>query len=362
MIAAHNFLSIFPILIYFLIAYSLTPNPNYIQPNIVVLLVDNLGWNNVGYHNYNPREYNTPNIVNLLKEGIELDRHYTYKMCSPSRSAFLTGRLPVHVNIYNDDPTMVGQGVPENMTMISDKLTGAGYRSHFVGKWHVGMAKKSKHPPEARGFISSLAYFHSTNNYYSLLRAENCSGIPAIDLWDTGQPATISAEYEEIMLGQRSTQIIKEHDTNKPLFLYHAFHGPCVGWNSTGDAGNEPASLQPEPSYFDKYNYIDNYDRRSHNAMVSLIDDIVGEIVSELVEKNMWDNTLLLWSSDNGGAVHLGGGANSWPLRGGYYNNWEGGIRVPALLAGGILPKEVRGTKLEGFIHIADLVRPPFVI
>lgn len=69
----------------------------------------------------------------------------------------------------------------------------------------------------------------------------------------------------------------------------------------------------------------------------------------------MWDNTVLLWSSDNGGAVHLGGGANTWPLRGGYYNNWEGGIRVAALVNGGFpLLDPVRGSKLEGFIHEAD--------
>jgi len=83
-------------------------------------------------------------------------------------------------------------------------------------------------------------------------------------------------------------------------------------------------------------------------------DDIVGRIVEALQSKGMWDNTLLLWSFDNGGAVHLGGGANSYPLRGGYFNNWEGGVRVAALLSGGALPPAVRGSKLQGFIHEAD--------
>ena len=82
--------------------------------------------------------------------------------------------------------------------------------------------------------------------------------------------------------------------------------------------------------------------------------DPAGNVTAALRLKGMWASTLLLWSSDNGGAVHPGGGANTYPLRGGYFNNWEGGIRVAALLAGGALPAAVRGTKLEGFIHEAD--------
>ena len=68
----------------------------------------------------------------------------------------------------------------------------------------------------------------------------------------------------------------------------------------------------------------------------------------------MWADTLLVWSSDNGGAVHLGGGANSFPLRGGYYNNWEGGTRVSALVNGGFLPERMRGRKMEEPMHEAD--------
>ena len=81
------------------------------------------------------REIHTPNVDSLASSGLILDRHYTYKFCSPSRSSLLSGRLPFHVNIYNDDPTMMpGQGVPVNMTMISSKLKTAGYVSHFIGK------------------------------------------------------------------------------------------------------------------------------------------------------------------------------------------------------------------------------------
>ena len=89
------------------------------KPHIVVLLADNVGWANVGFHRppgEDPREVQTPNIDALHADGLELERHYTYKFCSPSRSAFLSGRLPMHVNIYNDDPSRPFAGVPANMT------------------------------------------------------------------------------------------------------------------------------------------------------------------------------------------------------------------------------------------------------
>ena len=147
------------------------------KPHLVVLLADNVGWANVGFHmppHADPREYHTPHLDDLAAGGLELERHYTYKFCSPSRSAFLTGRLPFHVNVYNDDPTRPGAGVPAEMTMLPRHLQRAGYATHFVGKWHVGMTSASAHTPRARGFDTSFGYFHSTNSYYDMTRAQGC--------------------------------------------------------------------------------------------------------------------------------------------------------------------------------------------
>merc|ERR1719335_1629212 len=91
------------------------------KPHIVVLLADNTGWANVGFHrppNADPREFQTHNIDKLAKNGIELDRHYTYKFCSPSRSSFLSGRLPVHVNFHNLGKVVPGAGIPLGMSAI----------------------------------------------------------------------------------------------------------------------------------------------------------------------------------------------------------------------------------------------------
>ena len=131
-----------PALLALLAALSAAAVP---PPHIVILFADNLGWANVGYHRppaLDPSEISTPNIDALAAAGLELDRHYTYKFCSPSRSSLMTGRLPFHVNVYNDDPARPGQGVPANMTMLPLKLkqaTGSAgeptpYATHFIGK------------------------------------------------------------------------------------------------------------------------------------------------------------------------------------------------------------------------------------
>ena len=262
-----------------------------------------------------------------------------------------TGRLPFHVNIYNDDPTKPGAGIPANMTVIATKLKTAGYTSHFIGKWHVGMADKATHTPEARGFSSSLGYFHARNSYYTSEMVQGCGKKPAVDLWDSGSPATFNGtEYEERLFARRAQKVLTEHNTTDPLFLYYAFHTSAWGY----DVEKGGSVQQPDPEFLEKFAFIDDVDRRANHATVALMDEVVGNITDTLKQRGMWNNTLLLWSSDNGGAVHLGGGANVWPLRGGYENNWEGGIRAAAFLSGGYLPQNVSGTKLEGFIHEAD--------
>ena len=122
------------------------------QPNIIYVLIDDLGWANVGYHN--PR-MQTPFLDSLLTESIKLNNFYTFQCCSPTRSSFLSGRLPYHVNEHNENACQPRFGIPLNMTIISEKLHDAGYIAHQIGKWNVGMATND-YLPMGRGFNSSL--------------------------------------------------------------------------------------------------------------------------------------------------------------------------------------------------------------
>ena len=172
------------------------------------------------------------------------------------------------------------------MTGLGTKMKLGGYATHQVGKWGVGMATPD-HTPTGRGFESSLGYFQHSNNYYSEIMGtcDNKTGI--VDFWDTDKPAyeANGTDYEEALFKQRVLDIINNHNTSTPLFLYYAAH-----------IVHTP--LQVPKSYLLKFNFIDNEDRRSYHAMVNYLDDVIGEVVDALKNKGMWDNTLFVVNSD----------------------------------------------------------------
>ena len=333
--------------------WSLVTSGQPTKPHIVFMMVDDWGWANVGYHlNSSSKEVQTPNIDNLVKEGLQLDQHYVFNWCSPSRSSFLSGRVPIHVNdvlasesAYNSkDPVSGFDGIPRNMTGIATKMKLGGYATHQVGKWDAGMATPD-HTPQGRGFDTSLNYFSHANDYYTET-AGSCEKTKIVDLWDTDKPAsslngTGPDNYEEGLFKERALQIIENHNASTPLFLYYAAH-----------IVHRP--YQVPDSYLKKFSFIDEQYRRVYLAMVNYLDDVVGEIVDALKKKGLWDNLLFVASSDNGGPERKDFGANNFPLKGGKWTDWQGGVRVNAFASGGYLPKKMRGQITGGYIHIAD--------
>ena len=327
------------------------------KPHIVFVLVDDWGWANVGYHRkVATKEVVTPNFDRLCKqEGLELDQHYAFKFCSPSRCSLLSGRLPAHVNIINlamsytnhKDPVSGFAGIPRNMTCVAEKLATTGYQCHQVGKWDAGMATW-EHTPKGRGFHTSLNYFHHDNDYYTEYVADPIQIFPSCehnitDLWDTDKPAKTlnGTAYEEELFANRVYDVINSHDTSEPLFLYYAPH-----------IAHEP--LQVPAAYEKKFAFIDNHDRRIYHAMVNYLDDVVGQMETLLKKRDMWNQTLFVVSSDNGGPVYVGGGANNYPLKGGKMSNFQGGVRVNAFVSGGFLPESRRGEVEKGYITLSD--------
>ena len=318
-------------------------------PHIVFMMVDDWGWANVGYHR-NPQtpEVVTPNIDSLVKDGLELDQHYAYQFCSPSRSSFLSGRLPIHVNTLNlplgtynpKDPISGFAGIPRNMTGIATKLKSAGYATHQVGKWHAGGATPD-HTPAGRGFDTSLGYF-SGNDYFTEIYG-TCKGTHIVDLWDTNKPATgVNGtgpdNYEEALFLERLLSVVDNHDPSTPLFLYYAPH-----------IAHRP--LEVPDRYAKKFSFIDDQDRQYYHAMIEYLDEVVGNFTKALKKRGLWDNLLFIASSDNGGPLDS---ANNYPLKGGKFSDWQGGIRVNAFVSGGYLPEKMRGQKTDGYIHLTD--------
>jgi len=359
-------------------------------PHIFLVVVDDFGWAEVGYHRDVPtKEVQTPFIDGLVKEGVELNRHYVHMTCTPSRASLQSGRLPVHVLTELCGPCDENGAIPRNMTGIAAVLKRAGYETHQVGKWDAGMATPH-HTPKGRGYDTSLSYFSHGNWMYTekewLGSYKDKATIPTaeeddekngiVDFWDTDRPARHlnGTGYEEYIFRDRMLDILHAHDQSKPLFLQY-------------DSKLCHYPMQAPQEYQDRFKYVEDDNRRLYHAMVSFLDDQLGNITTTMKNLGMWENTLMILTSDNGGYVmdpmwacnttqaswpgsgentDVGhgtacdngeAGANNYPLRGGKYSNFEGGTRVNAFASGGHLPKAVRGSKLEGMIHIADWYR-----
>mmetsp|Transcript_526 Transcript_526/g.1233 ORF Transcript_526/g.1233 Transcript_526/m.1233 type:complete len:602 (-) Transcript_526:288-2093(-) len=375
------------------------------KPHIIHILADDLGWGELGYHNVEAGDdIQTPVIDALIKsEALELDRYYGEKICSPARSSLQTGRLGIHVNVQNVfpevrnpvDPVGGYQGIPVNMTGVAEVLKAQGYSTHIVGKWDVGMATP-EHSPWSRGYDTWLGYWHHSNDYWTQDET-SCStpdgNIQAVkDLWrynatfsgpalehqnspscdnDNQHPLSVKADryvdsnqdmtqdggeeeekcvYEEDILMDEIEQLIRKYHNDSlalgsdapPLFLFYSMHLVHM-------------PLQVKNAILEKFDFIDDKWRQLMHAMVSEMDSNVGRIVDLLKETGIWDDALVVFHTDNGGEImaQLCGG-NNWPLRGGKFSNFEGGIRANAFVTGGFLPEHRRGVKEEGFMTTAD--------
>lgn len=312
----------------FLILVSCTPSPH-----IVMFLIDDLGHYNVGWRN---PEIKTPTLDALAtKDGLILDRHYTFKFCSPSRSSFLSGRLPIHVNQRNGRVPDRTYGVDLRMTLISEKLKEAGYKTHQIGKWHAG-AWSVGNLPVNRGFDSSFGYLNGAEDHYTQW-AEGA----AVDLWVTDSPGIgKNGTYNPYLYFNEIKNILKNHDTKIPLFLYIPLQ-------------NVHDPLEVEKDFLDPK--IAFPKRQKYAAMAACMDESVANFTKILKNKGMWDNTLLVLSADNGGDSDSdSGAANNYPLRGSKYSDFEGGTRTAAFVSGGFLPKAMRGKIHSGNIHLCD--------
>lgn len=298
------------------------------KPNIVFVLVDDWGHADVSFRN--PAIY-TPNFKDLAENGLVLNRHYVFKYCSPSRISFLTGRWPHHAHQYNIESD-IQLGANINMTMIPAKLKKAGYKTHMVGKWHEGFYDPA-YLPINRGFDTSSGFLGGGEDHMN--QKTGC----AVDFWKNNDVDDRNGTYDAYSYRKDLTDIISNHDTSDPFFLYLPLHNV----HSPFQAPQEWLDLYPENSTCEK--------RRMYQAMVSVADNVTGHVVELLKKKDMWDNTLMVVSADNGGAKCMG---SNYPLKGSKGTFFEGGVRALAFASGGLIPGGMKGKSTDGFIHIAD--------
>jgi len=297
------------------------------RPNIVYLLADDLGYTDVGFHG---SEIKTPHLDKLAAAGARLEAFYVQPVCSPTRAALLTGRYPMRHGLQVGVVRPWAQyGLPLEERTLPQALQEAGYFTAICGKWHLGHFQRT-YLPTSRGFSHQYGHYNGALDYFT---HERDGGFD----WHRNDRVCRNEGYTTKLLGDEAVRLIEQQEGNRPFFLYVPFNAPH-------------APLQALPDYLDKYQSIGDQKRRTYAAMVSCVDDQVGRIVAALERRGLAGNTLIAFSSDNGGPLNLG--ATNGPLRAGKGTLYEGGVRVCAFAnwPGQIAP----GTVVTQSLHIVD--------
>lgn len=292
------------------------------RPNIVLIVADDLGFADLSFKG---SDIKTPNLDALAKSGIVLENYYGLHVCTPGRAALMTGRYPMRYGLQTLTifPSHT-YGLSVDEETLPQALKKAGYYTAMTGKWHLGHAYE-KFWPQNRGFDYFYGTLSGGVDFFTKKRGN------VID-WQRNGTFLKEEEYFDDLVGKDAVKIIKDHNFSTPLFLYVAFHAPHAPYQANQDAINQYADTIKDPT------------RRIYAGMITELDKQVGNIVKELDEKQVRKNTLIIFTSDNGGATSAqfatGPGASTQtniptsnaPLRAGKGTLYEGGVRVPTII------------------------------
>jgi len=289
------------------------------NPNLIIILTDDQGYADVGFNG--STDIKTPHIDRIASEGTRFTNGYvSYPVCGPSRAGLLTGRYQDRFGFTSNptmDPTIEQNGIPTTEKNIAEVLKPAGYTSGIIGKWHMGT--HSDLQPNKRGFDFFYGFLSGGHQYFPKdITINDLSDVKyKYDWYRTRLLRNETREdFDEYLTDELSHEAVEfiKRESDNPFFLYVAYNAPHT-------------PLQASEKYLSRYKHIKDKKRRTYAAMVSAVDDGVGEILATLKEKGIDDNTLVVFLSDNGGAKN--NASDNGELRGHKNNLFEGGVRVP---------------------------------
>lgn len=292
------------------------------KPNIILFLADDLGW--TGLQCFGSDFYETPNLDKLASKGVKFTNAYSAcTVCSPSRASLMTGMYPARLRLTD---FIAGQnrpyakstipewtkGLEKRHTTIAEALKDGGYRTIHVGKWHLDFPQQSDQGPTAHGFDVSHGKPQGTRGYYINDQ--------------TVKELSLKSNYSTDYLTDKAIQEI-ERSKDKPFFLYFAYNVPHTPIQGRKDL----------VAYFEeKVDTSATHQNPTYAAMVKSLDISIGRVLDSLEENGLSENTLIVFTSDNGGLTQRYGKHDGFtenlPLRRGKGSAYEGGVRVPAIV------------------------------
>jgi len=291
--------------------------------NFMVILVDDLGYNDLGCYNTKNESIQTPNIDRLAKEGMRFtDWQSANSICGPSRASILTGRYPprngyVVVSHPFDEEQYEHLGLYQDEVTIAEMLKPMGYSTAAIGKWHMG--EHYDYRPLRHGFDH---YYGRMHNFHLGQKGETFRGDSL-----TGD-SVLYQNVHQLITNDAKSFMQKAEESNTPFFLYlshYLVHGP---W--------EPSRrFATEEEWEKRMEHKGGIHQTVYPAMVRELDWHIGEIVNELEKLGLTDNTVIFFTSDNGPWLtndKVLSAGSAWPLRGSKFNTFEGGHRVPGIV------------------------------
>ena len=333
------------------------------QPNVILIMADDLGKYDVS--TYGALHIPTPNIDQLAAEGVLFENAYvTAPICSPSRAAILTGKYPQRYGFesqpmeyypsniieysagknagflgdwkvstipsYPNEWEIARQGIPLTETTLAEYMQAAGYRTAIIGKWHLGAGKTQI--PNKRGFDDQYGFYGAFSLYTPSQKTPGYQHFIQDDFssqyqWSMKRRSTAAIrrnnrvvkeeEYLTFAIRDQAIRFLEEH-SDTSFFLYVPFSAPHV-------------PFQAPQAYCDKFAHVEDPNKRVYYAMISAMDDAIGDIIKKVKELGLEENTIIWFISDNGGASYTGATDNG-PLKGGKLTYFEGGINVPFVM------------------------------
>ncbi len=316
------------------------------KPNVIVFMTDDQGYGDLSC--MGAPDFKTPTLDRLASDGARFTDWYSNSpVCSPSRAALLTGRYPGNAGVRSIlQGHRTATGLPPSTPTLATHLRNNGYQTSMSGKWHLGMSEESR--PHNHGFDHWYGFLAGCIDFYSHIfywgpRNQDPVRNPTHDLWEDNEEVWQNGEYFTSAIKDRAVREIRRMASDKkPFFMYVPFNAPHY-------------PMHAPQEYMDRFAHLP-WDRRVMAAMISAVDDAIGEIMDEVTRVGEAENTLTFFVSDNGpsresrnwldGTMDPYYGGTAGGLKGHKFSLFEGGVRVPGIAhwPGKIAPGQVLNT------------------